>query len=94
MKNALEEAKKGPTNCSKCVWSSPLKGGSLGCGVGGIRDKGSNCNIMTGKIIGIYKTGRMKGLPIMEMAYINKTKLTKIQIQKCLKALKDSRDGE
>jgi hypothetical protein len=88
MKSVLEQAKKGPTNCSKCVWSTPIGKKSLGCRVGGIRDVGSNCNIMTGEIIGIHETGRMKGLPVMEMAYINKTKLTKAQIKGCLDALK------
>jgi hypothetical protein len=87
MKDTYREAKKGPTNCSKCVWSMPISKKALGCRVGGIRDVGSNCNIMTGETIGIHKTGRMKGLPIMEMAYINKKKLTNIQILMCLKAL-------
>ena len=78
----------GGGNCDKCLFASYHDKKTWACRVGGFRDKGSGCNIMTGEILRVEKGGK----PVMEAAFIDRTQLSKQHAKDILKLLEDSND--
>ncbi len=74
------------TNCDKCVFAKYYSKTTWGCLIGGFRDRGSSCNIMTDDMY--YKKD---GTPVIGRAFIDKTRCTKKQIAAVLAAVGELR---
>ncbi len=74
----------GKTNCDKCVFARYYSKTTWACRVGGFRDRGSSCNIMSDDMRegkdGIIEFGHM---------FIDKTKCTPKQVKQLISIVKE-----